>query len=220
MWETARAELKTISKNYAARHMRRCENTLNHLPAHLREKVDRTLTRFVAIIPTDLPPETKVALLYHVLTSEITYDKEGMDKHVLPYTYIGALCRQRAVCMGIAELFTELCRRCGVECVTVIGYACSSAKSDQDGGLHAWSIVRMSDRRWYICDPTWDLHKPNKHWKPQWFLLGELEFSRHYWIREDYPSAETGFQGKITLNRKGVDLLCRHWRNVLTQEFE
>lgn len=223
MWEKAHRELKTISKQYAVRHMRKSMDTLNSLPKDLRKKVDDILIRFVAVIPPNISVEKKVALIYYVLTSQISYDYKGMDTERMPYTFISALCKKKAVCMGIAELFTYLCTLVRVKAITVIGYACNSSQpsdSEDDGGLHAWVMVRLSDHRWYHADPTWDIHKAsNKNWCPRWFLLSDQEMNRHYWIREDYPKAKTSFCDKIEINTRGVDILCRHWQN-LTKEFE
>ena len=223
MWEKAHQELKTISKQYAVRHMRKSMDTLNSLPKDLRKKVDDVLTRFVAVIPSNLSVEKKVALIYFVLTSQISYDYNGMDTERMPYTFISALCQKKAVCMGIAELFTYLCALVGVKAVTVIGYACNTSHpsdTEDDGGLHAWVMVRLSNHRWYHADPTWDIHKAsNKNWRPRWFLLSDTELERHYYIREDYPKAKTSFSDKIEINMRGVDILCRHWHN-LTKEFE
>lgn len=223
MWQKAHQQLKIISKQYAVRHMRKSMDTLNSLPKDLRKKVDDVLTRFVAVIPPNASVEKKVALIYYVLTSQISYDYKGMDNERMPYTFISALCKKKAVCMGIAELFTYLCALVGVKAVTVIGYACNTSHpsdTEDDGGLHAWVMVRLSDQRWYHLDATWDIHKASdKNWRPRWFLLSDQEMDRHYWIREDYPKAKTRFREKIELNTKGVDLLCKHWQN-LTKEFE
>lgn len=223
MWKTAEKQLKTISKQYAVRHMRKSLDTLNSLPKDLRKKVDKVLARFVAVIPPNISVEKKVALIYYVLTSQISYDYKGMDKERLPYTFISALCKKKAVCMGIAELFTYLCTLVGVKAVTVIGYAANTLQPsdlEDDGSLHAWCMVRLSDHRWYHIDATWDLHSVNQlNWRPRWFLLSDQELDRHYWIREDYPKARTRFQDKIDLNTKGVEILCTHWRNLIA-EFE
>lgn len=223
MWKKAHKQLKTISKQYAVRHMRKSMDTLNSLPKDLRKKVEEVLARFVAVIPPNASVEKKVALIYYVLTSQISYDYKGMDKERMPYTFISALCKKKAVCMGIAELFTYLCALVGVKAVTVIGYACNTAQpsdTEDDGGLHAWVMVRLSDHRWYHLDPTWDIHKASsQNWRPRWFLLSDQEMDRHYWIPQDYPRSRTQFQGKIELDKKGVDILCRHWQN-LTAEFE
>ena len=74
MWEKAHHQLKTISKQYASRHLRRSTETLNSLPKDLRKKVEQILERFIAIIPDNISDEKKVALLYYTLTSQITYD--------------------------------------------------------------------------------------------------------------------------------------------------
>lgn len=222
MWQKAQRELRTISKGYATEHMMRSKGSLNSLPADLRKKVDQVLSRFVAVIPKNLSIEQKVALLYYTLTSRIQYDHEGMDRTTLPYTYIGALCKRRAVCMGIAELFCHLCTLVRVNAVTVIGYACSSAQptfKEDDGGLHAWVMVQLSDGTWVHLDPTWDLHTgSNNQWRPKWFLLSDHEMVRHFWLCDQYPKATTKFQGKINLNLKGVEILCKHYDN-LTAEF-
>lgn len=216
MWNKAHRELTTMSKRYAVRHMMRTSGTLRKLPKNLQDKVDTVLIRFVKVIPPAISIEKKVALIYHVLTSQITYDKKGMHESKIPYTFIGALCGRKAVCMGIAELFTYLCTLIGIKAITVIGYYAASAE-DNNAGLHAWNMVKLSDGRYYHLDATGDLHKPDPDWEPRWFLKSDEEMYGHYWIPEDYPKARKDYYGNIEINQKGVDLLCQHWTRLTAQ---
>lgn len=147
MWEKARRKLSKLSKRYAARHMRKTSDTLRQLPKNLQDKVDTVLVRFASVIPPSISVEKKIILIYHVLTSQITYDQEGIDEdRRMPYTFIGALCGRKAVCMGIAELFTYLCTLMGIKAITVIGYAAGSQEEENTEGLHAWNICLRTCR--------------------------------------------------------------------------
>lgn len=209
-------QLKTISKQYAIRHLRKSIQALQSMPPKQRRKVEGLLDDFLAAIPTFLTDAQKAALLYYVFTSRIRYDTEGRDKTKLAYSFISALCRQKAVCMGIAELYCYMANRLGVKCRVVCGYV-TDAGNPTSGGLHAWVMIRLNGC-WYHADPTFDLHGgiiPG--WRPKWFLLSDQEMDRHYWITADYPACKKIYSEQIQLNQKGVQILCKHWENLISE---
>jgi transglutaminase/protease-like cytokinesis protein 3 len=59
---------------------------------------------------------------------------------------------RKAVCQGYAEVFHELCARCGITSYVIHGY---TRQNGNIGGLpHAW-VVAVIDSNWYFFDPTW-----------------------------------------------------------------
>lgn len=222
MWENkARKELAQVPADYAEVHLLLTEKTIRMLPSEQRKKIEQVLERLCSVIPKNASKEKQVALLYYTVTSIIRYDTEGMNHLRIPFTFAGALCGNKAVCMGIAELFQLLCTRLEIPALTVIGYVRNPASGVDDGGLHAWVMVQLEGKlegKWYHLDPTWDIHK-RKIWTPRWFLLGDDQMaSTHYWERGKYPVARDSYSKTITIHQRGVDLLCAHWR-ALIQEF-
>lgn len=65
---------------------------------------------------------------------------------------------KKAVCMGYAQLFRDLCLAQGIECEMVTGYSKKihpqTGKHRVSESLHAWNSVRIKGN-WYLVDPTW-----------------------------------------------------------------
>ncbi len=90
----------------------------------------------------------KEAKIHQLVCGHVSYNNEmavdDPDDREMSQSCISAvLFGQSTVCAGYAQLFTLLCARAGITCVTVT--------SDS----HAWNKVRMGDF-WYNVDCTWD----------------------------------------------------------------
>lgn len=68
------------------------------------------------------------------------------------YEADSALSEGLAVCSGYAEAFNTLCRACGIESISVHGYA---AAQPINGREHSWNCVRLGGS-WYHVDVTKD----------------------------------------------------------------
>lgn len=148
------------------------------------DRTEAALNRFVATLPAGLPDAVRLTLLYDALRSYMTYDYE---KNAARYTYPVALFSGRAVCIGIADLFSIICQKVSLDCRVIVGYA---GRHALDGGsLHAWNQVRIAmdkgSPRWYHCDPTWDLGSG----APHYFLKSDAYMKKHdhYWRQPEYP---------------------------------
>ena len=75
----------------------------------------------------------------------LRYDKEGGNAG----NAYGAFVENRAKCDGYSYAINLLCKRMGIQAVCVTGTVTDS------GELHAWNMVDMSGR-WYYVDATWD----------------------------------------------------------------
>lgn len=75
----------------------------------------------------------------------LTYDKET-DNAGNAY---GAFVEKRAKCDGYSYAINLLCKRMGIQAVCVTGSVTES------GELHAWNMIDMSGR-WFYVDATWD----------------------------------------------------------------
>lgn len=93
-----------------------------------------------------------------------------------------ALSSKYAICEDYANLFRELCIRCGIPCDMVIGEA---------GGPHSWNIVYVDDQ-WLYMDCTWD--DPVSRTPVldhDYCLVGpERMVMYHWWDGSDYPMPE------------------------------
>lgn len=90
----------------------------------------------------------KETLIHQIVCDHVAYNNDitdnDPDDKVMSQSCISAVLFERStVCMGYAQLFSLLCNRAGIPCVTV-----TSAS-------HAWNKVRMGDA-WYNVDCTWD----------------------------------------------------------------
>lgn len=99
-----------------------------------------------------LPAVARVAYFENWLAENNTYNdyaasNEDAESNDLPWSPVGALLEEYSpVCEGYAKALQLLCRRSGVECLTISGIA---------GGGHMWTAVQL-DGAWYFCDPTFD----------------------------------------------------------------
>lgn len=75
----------------------------------------------------------------------VTYDKEAGNAG----NVYGALVENRAKCDGYSYAINLLCKVYGIQSVCITGVVI------EDKELHAWNMVLMADR-WYYVDATWD----------------------------------------------------------------
>ncbi len=101
----------------------------------------------------------KALLIYEVISNCVTYNYADKipGKDDMRDTYVAGLATGKAICMGIAEIYTLLCSKAGVKVDTVVGYG---GDPKNKGGAHAWNIVWLKDGEKlvpYHVDLTWDL---------------------------------------------------------------
>lgn len=169
-------QLATVYDDYRSQHMKNTVDALDKYPGG-REKVAKGLRKLIDAFPKNLDTLSKATLLYDVLTGEIVYNHAQLNTHKTPYTFLDGLFRNQGVCMGIAELYTVLATGLGLECMHVVGYADDTVAAG--GGLHAWNMLLLDDKKWYFLDPTFDLHQspgPRRNW----FLKSQDEMFGHY----------------------------------------
>lgn len=68
-----------------------------------------------------------------------------------------AVKNKKAVCIGYAMLFKEMCTSAGIECEVITGYS-KTRTTDINRKLkktdHAWNAIKLNDE-WYLLDVTW-----------------------------------------------------------------
>ena len=93
-------------------------------------------------------PVEKELLIHKIVCDYVTYNEEMAvgdpdDKQMSQSCISAVLFEKKTVCAGYAQLFSLLCGRAGIECVTVTSPG------------HAWNKVRMGNI-WYNVDATWN----------------------------------------------------------------
>ena len=106
----------------------------------------------------------KVYAIYDYMINEFAYDYIQTDDPYTAYQDDAAtlLLRKIAICEGLGNTFTALCRASGVPAAVSFGIGADSTDlvmSDElledEGPNHAWACVCL-DGTWYHMDPTWD----------------------------------------------------------------
>ncbi len=118
----------------------------------------KTLSAFLTKGLTD--DSTKAAHIYQWVTHNISYNYKAIESgKPLEYKSAGAVLKAKStVCQGYSALTVELLKNAGIEATTVEGYTAQFlsdsipliASSD-----HEWVAFKVN-RKWYLCDPTWD----------------------------------------------------------------
>ena len=122
----------------------------------------------------------KVEAIYDWLTQNIRYDHrhryrlEG-DTTLRQEPY-NVVVLKKAVCIGYAKTFREMCRLIGVEAFVVEGFP-KDANGTVERQGHAWNVVKLNNN-WYLVDATWDAETgvaPKKY-----FLTAPSVFSQNH----------------------------------------
>lgn len=180
------------------------------------ELIDRIM-RFVRLLPEELGAIEKAILMYQIITSTVTYDRDKANKN--RYSYLEALKNKKAVCMGIAELYCALCTACGVKSKIVIGY---STDSKNDDAYHAWVQVYLpginNRYSWYMADPTWDLAEFRNEWK--YFMKSDAFFldNGHYWLKKDYEQCENNLASVKLYPADNLNRVIEIFRQIVCDE--
>ncbi len=99
----------------------------------------------------------KTRAIFRWLTDRIAYESTLL-KQAEPNRPENVLKDRKAVCMGYAELFTELAKAAGLEVVSIRGFAkgYTVLPPDKliDSGNHRWNAVKI-DGTWRLLDATW-----------------------------------------------------------------
>lgn len=93
-------------------------------------------------------PAEKEQLIHKIVCDNVTYHEtmnvdDPDDKQMSQSCISAVLFEKKTVCAGYAQLFSLLCNRAGITCVTVTSPG------------HAWNKVRMGNV-WYNVDCTWN----------------------------------------------------------------
>jgi Transglutaminase-like superfamily len=99
----------------------------------------------------------KVAAIYFWITSNIRYDNRFRNREegdtTLTQEPYNVITTKKAICIGYAKLFRELCKMNNIKAYVVEGIV-----KDKNGYLeregHAWNVVQLNEN-YYLLDATW-----------------------------------------------------------------
>lgn len=135
----------------------------------------------------------KIKAIHDYIVKNVTYDLSTDFNS--PYY---ALVKGSSACQGYATLFYKMATDAGIPCCVVTGTA--------QGGLHAWNMVELEDK-WYYIDTTWDdpvgvFGESTMNYN--FFLKSESEMKDHVLdeafhtdeFESLHPAAENGYRKK------------------------
>ena len=94
----------------------------------------------------------KVKAIHDYVCKKAVYDAQNnLRVHSAGPMFIGD---GHVVCEGYAKAMLILCRKLGIECACIGGFARNSSASS--GEAHMWNYVKMDNDTWYLVDATWD----------------------------------------------------------------
>ena len=112
----------------------------------------------------------KVKAIHDYICELITYSYTGKD---IESTMYGAVTNGKALCNAYALCMYKLLVEAGVPCKIIGG----TAGTGRDSGGHAWNIVALGDK-WYYVDLTWDDSPEDRKvdYCYDYFLKGSSDF--------------------------------------------
>ena len=94
----------------------------------------------------------KVKAIHDYVCKKAVYDAQNnLRVHSAGPMFIGD---GHVVCEGYAKAMLILCRKQGIDCACIGGFARNSSASS--GEAHMWNYVKMDNDTWYLVDATWD----------------------------------------------------------------
>ncbi|MGE8203462.1 DUF5050 domain-containing protein [Heyndrickxia sp. NPDC080065] len=158
----------------------------------MKSKFDKTVAK---IIHDQIKPSysefKKEKALHDYVVKTTSYDIKSWNNYIktkkpMPSsvsTAYGALVNKKAVCDGYAKAMKLLLNKVGIKAYYVIGKG--------NGQLHAWNLVRIN-KKYYYLDATWDDPSPDQKGRLnfQYFNMTEKELKKdHTWSTKDLPKA-------------------------------
>lgn len=107
---------------------------------------------------------SKVFAIYDYMVNEFAYDYIQINDTYTGYQDDAAtlILRKVAICEGLGNTFTALCRASGIPAAVSFGIGADAEEMvmaddyiRDEGPNHAWAVVCI-DGTWYHVDPTWD----------------------------------------------------------------
>jgi len=107
---------------------------------------------------SSLTEKEKAYAAYYWIAHNVSYDIRKFLKDKPSYMEPKQVfSKKKAVCIGYAKLFQEMCHQMNLQCEVITGYSKGYGyKKNQQfiDADHAWNTVKI-DSVWYLVDPTW-----------------------------------------------------------------
>ena len=162
--------------------------------AEEEKQVDKVVNSFISKIDTNNLSDYEIIKEIHdFICSKTTYDDAAaINSNGREYcaTAYGALVKGLCVCQGYAVAFYRLCRE--------LGYSVRFVSSPYNEGCHAWNIVAL-DGKYYYVDVTWDddnVDSGDTDKAYEYFLVNETDvkandtFDKEHKLDENYYDNE------------------------------
>ena len=148
--------------------------------------------KIISSIKAEQSDYEKAIILHDYLKENIEYDYEALNSDCKTgfensYTIIGALIKNKCVCLGFSLAMKFLCNKIDLDCQIITGLVDSS--KTQYKGLHAWNIIYM-DGYYHHVDVTWDNQYADDSEIPNYAYFGlddKTISADHTWDRKSYP---------------------------------
>lgn len=136
----------------------------------------------------------KARAIYYWIAHNITYDvKASRTSNVTKNTPAEVLQTRKAVGIGFASLFQDMCSSADIRCLTVDGFVKYNAQQigERDQEInHSWAVVQLgqSPEEWYYVDPAFgsgypsaDMKEFTKDYTDAYFFTEKTTFNlQHY----------------------------------------
>jgi len=159
---------------------RKADSIALSIPKGKKYSVDELTNVLTKDLKTD---HEKCRVIFRWITENIAYSFSNKTGDVTK-----VLQKRTAVCMGYAALFETMCRKAGLECETIAGFA---KIAPEDIGVkltktnHNWNVIKLYGK-WYLIDATWAAgnynHKFVKDYDESYYLTAPI-----YLILSHYP---------------------------------
>jgi hypothetical protein len=103
----------------------------------------------------------KARAIYYWIAHHITYDiKAARSNNPAKNSPAEVLLSRKAIGIGFANLFQDMCSSADIRCLTVDGYVKNNVDQIGEKGAeinHTWAVVQLgqSPETWYYVDPAW-----------------------------------------------------------------
>jgi hypothetical protein len=152
----------------------------------------------------------KARAIYYWVANNITYDvKANRSNNTAKNTPAEVLKTRKAVGIGFASLFQDMCSSADIRCLTVDGFVKYNAgqigEKDQEIN-HSWAVVQLgqSPEDWYYVDPAFgsgylnaDMKEFTKFYTDAYFFTEKATFNLQH-----FPDNEAWKLGSAPKNKK------------------
>ncbi|XP_038056084.1 kyphoscoliosis peptidase-like [Patiria miniata] len=178
-------------------------------PKSAASSVENLVNYLTKVCSTNLE---RIRVLFRWITNNIEYDVQSLRSGNIQggnCTPDAVLQRGCGMCEGYAELFQDMCRRAGITCEKISGYAKGARYSAGDlfegkDTDHAWNAVYV-DNAWRLLDCTWATGFVNP---AQPF---QFKFKEHYFLTDPEEFIYTHFPYNKSQNMDKWQLLDTPW---------